>query len=199
MFSLILNMWAYKWLPWKKTICKLIAQYIFMFPHNNLACKVFHLLNPQLICFATIEKMFLKFITKEQSIIFLFVSTLYSNLGCIHNNIQHFFMLPLGYEYENEYFIASWTDMAGAKQETDHKQNKALSEQHYPPGREIRCMVILGSSPPGQNGCHLADKIFRCIFVNGKFVFWLKYHWSLLPSVQLTISPHWFRWWLGTE
>ena len=81
--------------------------------------------------------MFLKFITKEQSIIFLFVSTLYSNLGCIHNNIQHFFMLPLGYEYENEYFIASWTDMAGAKQETDHKQNKALSEQHYPPGREI--------------------------------------------------------------
>ena len=38
---------------------------------------------------------------------------------------------------------------------------------------------LLNSFPPGQNGCHVADNIFRCIFVNKKFVFWLKYHYSL--------------------
>ena len=25
------------------------------------------------------------------------------------------------------------------------------------------------------------------------FVFWLKFHWSLFPSVQLTLTQHWFR------
>ena len=29
------------------------------------------------------------------------------------------------------------------------------------------------------------------------FEFWLKFHWSLFPRVQLTIFQHWFRWWLG--
>ena len=27
--------------------------------------------------------------------------------------------------------------------------------------------------------------------------FWLKVHWSLFLTVQLTIFQHWFRWWLG--
>ena len=31
------------------------------------------------------------------------------------------------------------------------------------------------------------------------FVFWLKFHWSVYLSVQLTITKHWFRWWLGAE
>ena len=31
------------------------------------------------------------------------------------------------------------------------------------------------------------------------FAFRLKFYWSLLPSVQLTISPCWFRQWLGAE
>ena len=39
----------------------------------------------------------------------------------------------------------------------------------------------------------LADDIFNCIFLNGKFEFWLKFHWSLFLRVQLTISKHWFR------
>ena len=30
-------------------------------------------------------------------------------------------------------------------------------------------------------------------------VFWLKFHWSLFPRVQLTITQHWFRWWLGAD
>ena len=29
-----------------------------------------------------------------------------------------------------------------------------------------------------------------------RFVFWLKFHWSLFLRVQLTISQHWFRQWL---
>ena len=31
------------------------------------------------------------------------------------------------------------------------------------------------------------------------FVFWFEFHWSFFVWVQLTISKHWFRWWLGTE
>ena len=44
-----------------------------------------------------------------------------------------------------------------------------------------------------QNGRHFADDIFRCIFVNESFVFWLKFHWSLFLWAQLTISQHWYR------
>ena len=29
--------------------------------------------------------------------------------------------------------------------------------------------------------------------------FRFKSHWNLFPNVQLTISQHWFRWWLGAE
>ena len=36
--------------------------------------------------------------------------------------------------------------------------------------------IYFYSSSLGQNGCHFADNIFRCIFVNEKFVFWLKFH-----------------------
>ena len=31
------------------------------------------------------------------------------------------------------------------------------------------------------------------------FVFWFEFHWRLFLRVQLTISQHWFRWWLGAE
>ena len=31
------------------------------------------------------------------------------------------------------------------------------------------------------------------------FVIWLKFHWNLFPSVQLTITQYWFRGWLGTK
>ena len=29
--------------------------------------------------------------------------------------------------------------------------------------------------------------------------FRIKFHWSLFIRVQLTISQHWFRWWLGAD
>ena len=51
--------------------------------------------------------------------------------------------------------------------------------------------LLIKSFPPGQNGRHFADDIFRCNSVNEKFIFWLKFHWSLFLSVQLTISQHW--------
>ena len=51
----------------------------------------------------------------------------------------------------------------------------------------------VNSSPPEQKGCHFADDIFGCIFVNEKFCILVKFHWSLLLRVQLTITQHWFR------
>ena len=38
-----------------------------------------------------------------------------------------------------------------------------------------------------QNGCHFADDIFKCIFLNENFEWRLKFHWSLFLRVQLTI------------
>ena len=60
-------------------------------------------------------------------------------------------------------------------------------------------------------GCRLThlpldkmDAISQTIFSDAfswmkKFDFWLKFHWSLFLRVQLTITQHWFRWWLGAE
>ena len=31
------------------------------------------------------------------------------------------------------------------------------------------------------------------------FVFWFEFHWSLFLRVQLTLSHHWFRLWLGAK
>ena len=44
--------------------------------------------------------------------------------------------------------------------------------------------------------------IVQTIFSNAfsgmeMYEFWLRSHWSLFLSVQLTILQHWFRWWLG--
>ena len=75
--------------------------------------------------------------------------------------------------------------------------------------RSVECMLIevalswlrfailftelLNSSPPEKMA---ADDNFRGIFVNEQCCFWLKSHWSLFLGVQLTITQHWFRWWL---
>ena len=66
-------------------------------------------------------------------------------------------------------------------------------------GRSL-CLVVklywiglVNSSPPGQNGRLFTDDTFRCISGMKSFVFWLKFHWSLFLSVQLTITQHWLR------
>ena len=55
------------------------------------------------------------------------------------------------------------------------------------------CNNIVNSFPPGQNVRHFVDEIFRCIFGNEIFILWLKFHWCLLISIQLTLNQHWFR------
>ena len=45
---------------------------------------------------------------------------------------------------------------------------------------------------------NISQTTFSNVFSSMKmFEFWLKFHWSLFPRVQLTIFQHWFRWWLG--
>ena len=46
--------------------------------------------------------------------------------------------------------------------------------------------------------------IFQITFSNAfswmiMYKFWLRFHWSLFPMVQLTIFHHWFREWLGAD
>ena len=49
------------------------------------------------------------------------------------------------------------------------------------PGAE-RWLQWFKSYLPDRNGRHFADDILICIFVNEKFVFWLKFHWSFVPK-----------------
>ena len=38
------------------------------------------------------------------------------------------------------------------------------------------------STPPGQNGCHFEDDIFRCIFLNEKFCISIKISLKIVPK-----------------
>ena len=49
------------------------------------------------------------------------------------------------------------------------------------------------SSPPGQNGSHLADVILNAFTWMESFVFQFKLQWSLFLRVWLTITKHWFK------
>ena len=53
--------------------------------------------------------------------------------------------------------------------------------------------------PPDKMAAIFADDIFQRNFVNDTFCIWFEFHWSLFIRVQLTISQHWFRWWLGAD
>ena len=41
--------------------------------------------------------------------------------------------------------------------------------------------------------------ISDAFFLMKIYKFWLRFHWSSFSWVQLTISQHWFRWWLGSD
>ena len=41
---------------------------------------------------------------------------------------------------------------------------------------------LVNSSPPGQNGHHFADSVFRCIFVNKKFCILIKISLKFVPK-----------------
>ena len=50
-----------------------------------------------------------------------------------------------------------------------------------------------------QNGHHLADNIFKCVFLNNNccILFWFRFHWNLFLKVQFKINQDGFRSWLG--
>ena len=45
------------------------------------------------------------------------------------------------------------------------------------------------SPPPGQNGCHFTDNIFRCIFVNEKLCFLIKISLKFIPKGPIDNNP----------
>ena len=45
------------------------------------------------------------------------------------------------------------------------------------------------SSPPEQNGCHFADDIFRCIFLNETFYILIKISLKFVPKGQIDNNP----------
>ena len=53
---------------------------------------------------------------------------------------------------------------------------------------EILCQSsCINSLRLRRNRCHFADYIFKCIVLMKMHWFWLKFHWNLVPRVQLTI------------
>ena len=48
---------------------------------------------------------------------------------------------------------------------------------------------IINSSPPGQNGRHLADDISRCIFMNEKFYVLIKISLKFVPKGPFHNNP----------
>ena len=59
------------------------------------------------------------------------------------------------------------------------------------------CICYFNTLRPRQNVRHFPDDIFKCIFLNKNiYEFWLKFHLSCFPTVQLTVFQHWIRKWL---
>ena len=53
----------------------------------------------------------------------------------------------------------------------------------------LETILDFNSSPPGQNGHHLADDIFRCIFVNEYFCILLKISLKFVPRGPIDTNP----------
>ena len=52
----------------------------------------------------------------------------------------------------------------------------------------LLCMQI-ALAPPGQNGRHFADVIFRCIFMNEKFCILIKISQKFVPKGPIDNNP----------
>ena len=63
---------------------------------------------------------------------------------------------------------------------------------------ELRCFHL--THLPLNKMAAISQMIFSDTFSWMKrFVFWLKFHWSLFFRDQLTITQHWFRYWLDDK
>ena len=49
--------------------------------------------------------------------------------------------------------------------------------------------ALINSSPPGQNGRHFADGIFKCIFVNEKFCILIENPLMFVPKCPIDNDP----------
>ena len=49
--------------------------------------------------------------------------------------------------------------------------------------------LTLNSSPPGQNGGHFTDDIFKCIFANEKFYILIKISLNFVPKCPIDNIP----------
>ena len=60
-------------------------------------------------------------------------------------------------------------------------------------------VIVINTLRPRQNGRHFPDDIFKWILLNENVWISIRLHWSLILGVQLAISQHWFRQWLGAD
>ena len=58
-----------------------------------------------------------------------------------------------------------------------------------PQSTQLCGWLSVNSSPPGQNGRHFADDIFRCIFVNEKFYILIKISLKFVPKGSIDNTP----------
>ena len=65
----------------------------------------------------------------------------------------------------------------------------------YSPYNIMRAFVY--SLRPRHNGRHFQTTFLNVLSWMTMYKFRLKFHWSLIPRVQLTIFQQWFRYWLG--
>ena len=49
--------------------------------------------------------------------------------------------------------------------------------------------LCANSSPPGQNGHHFADDIFRCVFMNEKFCILIQISLKFVPEGPIDYNP----------
>ena len=86
------------------------------------------------------------------------------------------------------------------KKQSDCVRFRKIITYKVPDRYVVRTSVNgLNTLRPRQNGRHFPDDIFKRIFLNEKVWTPIKFHWNLFLRVQLTISQHWFRLWLGVE
>ena len=65
-----------------------------------------------------------------------------------------------------------------------------IGPQHIEPHNDIKQHITsFNSYPPGQNGCHFADDMFRCIFVNEKFCTLIKISPKFVPKGSIDNKP----------
>ena len=50
-------------------------------------------------------------------------------------------------------------------------------------------IVCINPSPPGQNGHHFPDDIFKCIFMNEKFCILIEISLKFVPKGPINIIP----------